>query len=173
MSIFDTLKAMNEQYKATPAAPDSARIPDGKYRAVCKEARLIEPSGAKPMRLSCSFIIMEGDYAGRMLFISQRIVAEQAAFAHLKSFIAQMQVPVTDLYQLEAALPEFTGRIITASVVTSKADARYQNVYVDEYIGKGDITPCLKRDAQPKPFGPAAINGFQPVDIDNDDLPFN
>lgn len=63
MSIFDTLKAMNEQYKATPAAPDNARIPDGKYRAICKEARLIEPSETKPMRLSCSFIIMEGDYA--------------------------------------------------------------------------------------------------------------
>lgn len=172
MSIFDTLKAMNEQYKATQAAPDNARIPDGKYRAICKEARLIEPSETKPMLLSCSFI-MEGDYAGRMLFISQRIVAEQTAFSYLKRFIAQRQVPVTDLYQLEAALPEFTGRIITASVVTSKADARYQNVYVDEYIGKGDITPYLKRDAQPKPFGPAAINGFQPVDIDNDDLPFN
>ena len=35
MSIFDTLKAMNEQYKATQAAPDNARIPDGKYRAIC------------------------------------------------------------------------------------------------------------------------------------------
>lgn len=121
MSIFDTLKAMNEQYKATPAAPDNARIPDGKYRAICKEARLIEPSETKPMLLSCSFIIMEGDYAGRMLFISQRIVAEQTAFSYLKRFIAQMQVPVDDLYQLEAALPEFTGRIITASVVTGKA----------------------------------------------------
>ena len=148
MSIFDTLKAMNEQYKATPAAPDNARIPDGKYRAICKEARLIEPSETKPMLLSCSFIIMEGDYAGRMLFISQRIVAEQTAFSYLKRFIAQMQV-------------------------TGKAGARYQNVYVDGYIGKGDIAPYLKRDAQPKPFGPAAINGFQPVDIDNDDLPFN
>ena len=63
MSIFDTLKAMNEQYKATQAAPDNARIPDGKYRAICKEARLIEPSETKPMLLSCSFIIMEGDYA--------------------------------------------------------------------------------------------------------------
>ena len=48
MSIFDTLKAMNEQYKATQAAPDNARIPDGKYRAICKEARLIEPSETKP-----------------------------------------------------------------------------------------------------------------------------
>ena len=30
MSILDTLKAMNEQYKASQAAPDNARIPDGK-----------------------------------------------------------------------------------------------------------------------------------------------
>ena len=52
MSIFDTLKAMNEQYKATPAAPDNARIPDGKYRAICKEARLIEPSETKPMLIT-------------------------------------------------------------------------------------------------------------------------
>ena len=49
-------------YTHLPAAPDNARIPDGKYRAICKEARLIEPSETKPMRLSCSFIIMAVSY---------------------------------------------------------------------------------------------------------------
>ena len=36
MSIFDTLKAMNEQYKATQAAPDNARIPDSRFKHIDK-----------------------------------------------------------------------------------------------------------------------------------------
>lgn len=164
MSIFDQLKAMNDQYKqASPAA--GSKLPDGKYRAICKEACLLEATDTKPITLSCSFIVMEGEYKGRLLFISQRIVAEETAFKYLKRFLEDLQVPVDNLYQLEDALPEFTGRMIFASVVTSKNDSRYQNVYVDEYLGKGDVEPYLIA-------GKATGNdAFQPVE-DSDDLPF-
>lgn len=165
MSIFDTLSAMDDQYKQTEAAA-TGKVPDGRYRAICKEARLLEATETKPITLSTSWIIIEGDYKGRLLFISQRVVAEKTAFAYLKRMLEDLQISVDHLTQLPDALDEFPGRMIVASVVTSKTDSRYSNVYIDEYIGKGDVTPYLKKEP-----AAGANDDFQPVD-DVDDLPF-
>ena len=163
MSIFDTLKNMDAQYQQTEAAA-GGKVPDGKYRAICKEARLLEATETKPITLSTSWIITEGEYKGRILFISQRVVAEKTAFAYLKRMLDDLQVQADSLTQLPDALEDFPGHMIVASVVTSKTDSRYSNVYIDEYIGKGDVTPYLQKDQ-----AGGGADEFQPVD---DDLPF-
>lgn len=167
MSIFDTLNTMSTEYKdVAPAA--SGKVPDGKYHAICKEARLLEATETKPATLSTSWIIMEGDYKSRLLFISQRIVMDETAYAWLMRLLADLHIQVNSVRELPDALDDFPGRMIVASVVTSKADSRYANVYIDEYIGRGDVEPYLKKGGQ---AAGAAGDGFQPVD-DVDDLPF-
>lgn len=168
MSIFDALKDMDTQYQQTNAAA-AGKVPDGKYCAICKEARLLEATGTKPITLSTSWIIMEGDYKGRMLFISHRVVANETAYAYLKRFLKDLQVQASSLTQLPDVLEDFTGRMIVASVVTRKSDVRYSDVYIDKYIGKGDVEPYLKKEGQQTS---GQNDDFQVIDA-VDDLPFD
>ncbi|MEG0896880.1 MAG: hypothetical protein RSF73_05000 [Ruthenibacterium sp.] len=162
MIDLNELAIFDEQYAAAKAI-DNSKLPDGHYTAILKEASLVQPEG-KPMRLTCSYIVTDGEFAGRIIFASQQITMDNLGY--VKTFIAKHGVEISALSTLASKLSDFSARILQLSLITSRTDARYQNTYIDKYIGKGD----LSRFVQAKSATPDVE--FTAV-ADDDDLPFN
>lgn len=166
---YDYLEALESTYAASTEAT-GGRVPNGRYQAILNEARLYEPTAEKPVpRFSCSFVIMEGAYAGRFLYLDWRL--NEKGFPYFKHFVSQVGVDLPRLRMLPDRLAEFRGRICQLSVVEDKNNPQYQRTYLDRFIGTGNPADYLpaKQTAAPA-AGPEP--DYVPVDDEDGDLPF-
>ena len=75
-----------------------------------------------------------GEYAGRKIFDGQRIAPD--SLGYLKAYIGKLGLALERLSMLEQAVGTLPGTMVQLSLVTSKSDSRYQNCYIDRYIGR-------------------------------------
>ena len=151
----------------TATARESGKLPDGRYTAILKEAVIKE--SPKGLRLVCSYIVTDGQYTGRMIFDSHNI--NKDSIDDFKAYVETLDVPLARLSALPKALPLFSGRMVAIRLVTSRANPDYQNAYVNKFIGMGDLEQYLRKPQAAQ--GQPDQDGFTPVDMDAQDLPFN
>lgn len=164
MSEFNYLENLEGAY-GSAAAATGGKLPDGRYTAILNEARLLDPSDQHPTpRFSASFVVTEGEYKGRFLYISFNF--NEKGFPYFKAFCQTIGLELPRLMELPDKLPDFSGNICQLTLVEQKNDPRYQNTYVDRYIGTGSVADYLK----PKPV--AGGEDFQEVADDDGDIPF-
>lgn len=162
----EMLGGMDVAYETTTAR-ESGKLPDGKYNAILKEATLKE--GGNGLRLLCSYIVTDGPYSGRIIFDSHGITAD--GLEYFKAYVQKLGVQLTRLSALPKALPLFSGRMVTLNLATRKSDPNYQDTYVNKFIGMGDLEQYLRKPQEAQ--GQPGREGFTPVDMDAQDLPFN
>lgn len=167
MDFESMLGNMDVAYEsATPQ--DSGHLPDGRYNAILKEASLKE--GKNGLRLLCSYVVTDGQYAGRLIFDGQNISPE--SLGYFKSFLEKLGINLTRLSALPKSLPMFSGRMVTLRLVTSrKNNAEYQNAYLDKFIGMGNLADYTRARNASAQAGPVDSDGF--TVIEEEDLPFN
>ena len=96
MDFESMLGNMDVAYEsATPQ--DSGHLPDGRYNAILKEASLKE--GKNSLRLLCSYVVTDGQYAGRLIFDGQNISPESLGyFKSLYYRVVVIKAPLQGLY---------------------------------------------------------------------------
>lgn len=167
---YDYLENLESTYAASAAAT-GGRVPNGRYLAILNEARLHAPTAEKPVpRFSCSFVIMEGPYAGRFLYLDWRF--DEKGFPHFKRFVGQVSVDLPRLVELPDRLAEFRGKICQLSVTDDKNNPQYQRTYLDRCIGTGDPADYLKDRPAPAGMASESTLDLVPVDDEDGDLPF-
>ena len=163
MSYFDTLSGLDSAYAAA-TANDPGKLPDGRYLCTLQKAEIREKEGR--LRLAVTWQVTEGEHAGRRIFDGQRIAPD--SLGYLKAYIEKLGLAIERLSMLEQAIGTLPGTMVQLSLVTSQRDSRYQNCYIDKYIGKGQ--PPAEGSA---PGGQVAglPDGFTEVG-EQEDLPF-
>ena len=166
MSYFDTLASMDNAYAAAQAN-DPGQLPDGRYLCALQKAEIREKDGR--LRLAVTWQVTEGEYAGRRIFDGQRIAPD--SLGYLKVYIEKLGLALDRLSMLEPAIETLPGTLVQLSLVTSQKDSRYQNCYIDKYLGKAALpapgagSSVLGGGAGPLPDGFTAVGA-------QDDLPF-
>ena len=163
MSYFDTLSGLDSAYAAAQAN-DTGKLPDGRYLCMLQSAEIREKEGR--LRLAVTWQVAEGEYAGRKIYDGQRIAPD--SLGYLKAYIERLGLAIERLSLLEPALASLPGTMVQLSLVTSQRDSRYQNCYLDKYIGKS--TPA-GAPARPGPGAAPLPDGFTEVG-EQEDLPF-
>ena len=164
---FAYLESLEGSYESSEAAT-SGRIPNGRYQAILNQAKLYPPDEKRPYpRFSVSFVIMDGPYAGRFLYMDWGFT--EKGFPYFKQFTNLVGVQVPHLRELPDRLAEYSGKICQLSVQDDRNDPRYQRTYLDRYIGMGNVSDYLKPKNQ-QAVG-AADESFEPLP-DEDDVPF-
>lgn len=131
MSYFDTLSEMDKAY-ADAQANDPGKLPDGRYICTLQKAEIREKEGR--LRLAVTWQVSEGEYAGRRIFDGQRIAPD--SLGYLKAYLEKLGLAIERLSMLEPALATLPGVMVQLSLVTSQRDSRYQNCYLDRYLGR-------------------------------------
>lgn len=167
MAQYDFLANLNGAYAAAKAAPAAGQLPPGRYHAILDRAAILPPTDTKPGRFSCSFIVTEGEYAGRHLFMDWRLTETGLPF--LKQFIQRIGIGLQTLGQLPDFLDDFPGKICQLSVVENKKNPQYLNTYCDRLLGTGRVEDY--RAPAPAAAGAAPEADYVPVG-DEEDLPF-
>lgn len=162
MSYFDTLSGLDSAYAAA-TANDTSKLPDGRYLCMLQKAEIREKEGR--LRLAVTWQVTEGEHAGRRIFDGQRIAPD--SLGYLKAYIEKLGLAIERLSMLEAALDGLPGTMVQLSLVTSQRDSRYQNCYIDKYLGKGE-PPA---DSAPGSHAAGLPDGFTEVG-EQEDLPF-
>lgn len=172
MNKYDYLNALENDYQQAETAETGGRLPNGRYVAILNEARLYPPDEKKAYpRFSTSWIVTEGPYKGRYIYLSFNFTAQ--GFPYYKAFAKAMGVELPHLSMLPDHLADFSGKIAQLTLAEQKNDPRYQNVYFDRLLGTGNPSDYLRKA---QPAAPAAAgadpNGWQEITDDEGDLPF-
>ena len=146
------------------AASDASHLPDGRYTMICKSAELKENKNKPGFRLAWDLIVMDGPQKGRHEWKSNAITKESLEF--LKGDLKKAGIQMVRLSELADLLPSFVGRMLETAVLT-KAGSDFPNVYINRFLGMGDLSQFSKGAI------PASSDSFTPIDGDVDDLPFD
>lgn len=167
---YEYLANLENTYAASEEAV-GWRVPNGRYPAILNEARLHAPTAEKPVpRFSCSFVIMEGQYAGRFLYMDWRF--DEKGFPHFKHFVVQIGIDLPRLVELPDRLDEFRGKICQLSVVDDKNNPQYQRTYLDRCVGTCDPADYLRDRGAAQAAAEDTGPDYVPVDDEDGDLPF-
>ncbi len=131
MSYLDTLSSLDNAYAAA-AANDPGRLPDGRYICVLQKAELREKEGR--LRLFVTWQVAEGEHAGRKIFDGQRIAPD--SLGYLKAYLEKLGLALERLSLLEQAITTLPGTMVQLSLAASQRDSRYQNCYLNRYLGR-------------------------------------
>ena len=168
MNDYSYLENLESTYESAATAAAGGRFPNGRYQAILNEARLFPPDEKRPApRFSVSFVIMDGDYAGRFLYMDW--LFNEKGFPYFKQFAQAVGVEIPQLRTLPDRLGEFSGKICQLSVQDDRNDPRYQRTYMDRFIGTGNVHDYLKPKAEAA--APAEDDQFEPLP-ESEDIPF-
>lgn len=124
-AMYDTfeksanLRKFDDQWGKTPArAPEDryAGLPDGDYEATIEEVRLAETTSTQRPVVIWALRIDGPHGAGRVVY-KNRVITEKT-LTYLKEDLEKCGMTLDRLSELEAGLPELTGRAILFRKVT-------------------------------------------------------
>lgn len=111
-------------------------IPDGKYQVQIVGNKLSEEG-----KLNVRYKILKGDYAGRLVFNSINLAYEKVAgdnfgLSLFKGYLQKLRLDLPDLTPqgLNTVLNKTLNMVVEVSLIVSKKNPNYQNVYIDGLV---------------------------------------
>ncbi len=138
------LSGLDDAY--TQAKATDNEVPAGRYNVSVQKAE-IKPTQKKEPRLSIQMKVLNGEHAGRMLFLGHMLCPADTPdktanrLGRLKKDLATMGVTITKLSELPAALQKLLDvKLAVRQVVKedpSKPGEVNRNVYIDKLLDPG------------------------------------
>lgn len=172
MSYADLLAQYQTVYdKAVPK--NAAALPDGKYEVIITDVVLGYSQNGDNFQITWKLAVCKGEYEGRFLPWRYSVISDDR-MEYLKADLDAVGLGSVPLVNVEARLPELVGTIMAVSLATSKTNSKYQNVYFNRLVGKGDVSKYIKRTDAAAAALTAPAADTAPADplSDDSDLPF-